>query len=478
MIGGLRMTPGGRAVLDPGDLDRMLAGGEVDTVICALPDLWGRLVGKRVTARTFRRLMREGGGLNASLYLFVVDMDMEPLPGFALSDWERGFQDFLMVPDLSTLRLVPWLEKTALVLSDAVIEQTGEPVEVSPRQILKRQVARAAERGLTVKCGSELEVYFFADGYRDAWAREYRELRPLSDYRADYHVLQTSKDEWLIRRIRLEMEAAGVPIEFSKGEWGLGQHEINLEYADALEMADRHVIYKNGVKEIAALAGLSATFMAKWSPGDVGSSCHIHSSLWDAAGSVPLSWDAGGVRHLSETFRHYVGGLMASARELSLMFAPYVNSYRRYLPESFAPTAVTWGEDNRTCAFRLVGEDSAARIEDRIPGADANPYLAFAATIAGGLAGIEQKTEPPPVTTRNAYTDHGAPPVPSSLQEAVAEFETSKLASTAFGTEVHQHLALLGRHELAAFSSQLADAGPADQARVTPWELRRYFERG
>src|SRR6266498_4100764 len=257
------------------------------------------------------------------------------------------------------------------------------------------------------------------------------------------------------------MEAAGVPIESSKGDWGLGQHEINLEYADALEMADRHVIYKNGVKEIAALADLSATFMAKWSPGDVGSSCHIHSSLWDEAGSAPLSWDAGGVRHLSETFRHYVGGLMASARELSLMFAPYVNSYRRYLPESFAPTTVTWGED------------SAARIEDRIPGADANPYLAFAATIAGGLAGIEQQTDPPPVTTRNAYTDHGAPPVPSSLQEAVAEFETSKLASAAFGAEVHQHLALLGRHELAAFSSQPADAGPADQARVTPWELLR-----
>ncbi len=472
------MTPGERAVLDPRDLDLMLDDGRVDTVVCALPDLWGRLVGKRVTARTFRRLLREGGGLNASLYLFLVDMDMEPQPGFALSDWERGFQDFLMLPDLATLRLPPWLEKTALVLCDAVIEQTGEPVEVSPRQILKRQIGRAAQRGLTVKCGSELEVYFFADSYRDAWAREYRELRPLSDYRADYHVLQTTKDEWLIRRIRLEMEAAGVPIEFSKGEWGLGQHEINLEYADALEMADRHVIYKNGLKEIAALSGLSATFMAKWSLDDIGSSCHIHSSLWDEAGSMPLSWDADAAQHLSQTFRHYVGGLMTSARELSFMFAPYVNSYRRYLPDSFAPTSVTWGEDNRTCAFRLVGEHAAARIENRIPGADVNPYLAFAATIAGGLAGIEQNTEPPPVTARNAYAEHGAPPVPSSLPEAVAEFETSELAGAAFGAEVHQHLALLARHELAAFRSQPADAGPAGQARVTPWELRRYFERG
>jgi glutamine synthetase len=472
------MTPGERAVLDPGDLDRMLTDGEVDTVVCALPDLWGRLVGKRVTARTFRRLMHAGGGVHASLYLFVVDMDMEPQAGFALSDWERGFQDFMMLPDLSTLRLVPWLEKTALVLCDAVIEQTGEPVEVSPRQILKRQVSRAAERGLTIKCGSELEVYFFADGYRDAWAREYRELRPLSDYRADYHVLQTSKDEWLIRRIRLEMEAAGVPVEFSKGEWGLGQQEINLEYAEALEMADRHAVYKNGVKEIAALSGLSATFMAKWSADDIGSSCHIHSSVWDEAGSRPLSWDGDGQQQLSDTFRYYIGGLMASARELSLMFAPYVNSYRRYLPDSFAPTAVTWGQDNRTCAFRLVGEHAAARIENRIPGADANPYLAFAATIAGGLAGIEQKTEPPPLTMRNAYQDRAAPRVPSSLRDALAEFETSELARAAFGAEVHQHLALLGRHELTAFSSKMTEADARDQVRVTPWELRRYFERG
>jgi len=472
------MTVGARVVLDPADVDRMLGDGELDTVVCALPDLWGRLVGKRVTARTFRRLLRHGGGLNASLYLFVVDMDMEPLPGFALSDWERGFQDFLMLPDLSTLRLVPWLEKTALVLCDAVIEHTGQPVEVSPRQILKRQIDRAAEHGLTVKFGSELEVYFFADSYRDAWAKEYRGLRPLSDYRADYHVLQTSKDEWLIRRIRLEMEAAGVPVEFSKGEWGLGQHEINLEYADALEMADRHVIYKNGIKEIAALAGLSATFMPKWSLDDIGSSCHIHSSIWNETGSVPLGWDADATQHLSQAFRHYIGGLMASAREFSLMFAPQLNAYRRYLPDSFAPTAVTWGEDNRTCAFRLLGEREAVRIEDRIPGADANPYLAFAATIAGGLAGIEQKTEPPPVTTRNAYQDQSAPLVPASLAEAVAEFEASELAASALGAEVHQHLALLSRHEQAAFSSWQAGAGAAQDGGVTPWELRRYFERG
>jgi glutamine synthetase len=480
------MEPGERVVLDPQDLDRMLRDGEVDTVLCALPDLWGRLVGKRVAARAFRRILNEGGGVNASLYLFVVDMDMEPLPGFALTDWDRGFQDFLMLPDLSTLRVVPWLERTALVLCDAVIERTGEPVEVSPRQILKRQIRLAADQGLAVKCGSELEIFFFTDGYRDAWARQYRELHPLSDYRADYHLLQTTKDEWLIKRIRLGMEAAGVPIEFSKGEWGLGQHEINMEYADALEMADRHAIYKHGIKEIAALSGLSATFMAKWSQDEIGSSFHIHSSLWDETGATPLGWDHGDLLHLSKPFRHYLGGLVRSARELSYLFAPYVNSYRRYRPDSFAPTTITWGEDNRTCAFRLVGEEASFRIEDRIPGADANPYLAFAATIAGGLSGIEEKAEPPPVTTQNAYRDRAALCVPESLEEAVAEFERSELARSALGTAVHEHLALLGRHEAAAFSAYLksaaAAAGPAGvgsaHTDVTEWELRRYFERG
>jgi glutamine synthetase len=480
------MAPGERVVLDPQDLDRMLRDGEVDTVLCALPDLWGRLVGKRVAPRAFRRILNEGGGVNASLYLFVVDMDMEPLPGFALTDWDRGFQDFLMLPDLSTLRLVPWLERTALVLCDAVIERTGEPVEVSPRQILKRQIRLAADQGLAIKCGSELEVFFFTDGYRDAWARQYRELRPLSDYRADYHLLQTTRDEWLIKQIRLGMEAAGVPIEFSKGEWGLGQHEINMEYADALEMADRHVIYKHGIKEIAALSGLSATFMAKWSQDEVGSSFHIHSSLWDEADGAPLSWDLGDSLHVSKPFRHYLGGLVGSARELSYLFAPYVNSYRRYRPDSFAPTTITWGEDNRTCAFRLVGEGASFRIEDRIPGADANPYLAFAATIAGGLSGIAQKTEPPPITTENAYRDRAAPCIPESLEEAVAEFERSELARSAFGAAVHTHLSLLGKHEAAAFRAYLGTAaaaastaggGPA-QPGVTEWELRRYFERG
>jgi glutamine synthetase len=282
------------------------------------------------------------------------------------------------------------------------------------------------------------------------------------------------KDEWLIRRIRLGMEAAGVPIEFSKGEWGLGQHEINMEYSDALEMADRHVIYKNGIKEIAAWAGLSATFMAKWSAQEIGSSFHIHSSLWDKAGSAPLSWDPGDPLRLSEPFRHYLGGLAGSARELSYLFAPYVNSYRRYMPDSFAPTSITWGDDNRTCAFRLVGEHASFRIEDRIPGADANPYLAFAATIAGGLSGIDHKTEPRPVTTQNAYHDRAAQRIPASLQEAVAEFESSELARSALGDEVHEHLATLGRHEVAAFHAHCDGAGSS----VTEWELRRYFERG
>ena len=270
--------------VDPEQLEELFSSGRVDTVVCALADIWGRLMGKRVTPRTCRNLLH-GERLHASNYLFTVDMDMEPQPGFALTDWERGFQDFAMVPDWSTLRLVPWLDRTALVLCDAVQENGEEPVEVSPRQILKRQIERAKAHGLKVFCGSEVEVFFFRDNYRDAWLQLYRDLQPMSYYRTDYHLLQTTKDEWLISQIRNGMEGARVPVESSKGEWGLGQHEINLVFADALEMADRHAIYKHGIKEIAALDGLSATFMAKWSAREVGSSCHVHSSLWDPTAS-------------------------------------------------------------------------------------------------------------------------------------------------------------------------------------------------
>ncbi|HZD68100.1 MAG TPA: glutamine synthetase family protein [Actinomycetes bacterium] len=461
------------AALSRVDLEGMVGAGEVDTVLCVMPDLWGRVVGKRVPARNFLERILGPDGLHASLYLFVVDLDMNPLPGFELTDWERGFQDFRMVPDLSTLRLVPWLEGTALVICDAVHEKSGLPVEVSPRQILRRQVERARAAGYTVKCGSELEVFLFRDSYEEAFGRSYRELRPLSHYRADYHILQTTKVEWLIRQIRNGMNDAGVPVEFSKGEWGLGQHEINLCYTDAMEMADRHAIYKNGLKEIAALNGLSATFMAKWSAEEVGSSFHIHSSLWNEDGTESLMWDQADPRHMSQTFRHYLAGLMATARELTLLKAPTMNAYRRYERGSFAPTAIAWGDDNRTCGFRVVGEHEALRVEDRIPGADANPYLAFAATIAGGLHGLEHKIEPPAVCTGNAYEAREAEQIPSSMAEAVAAFEGSSVAREALGEEVFDHLLCLARAEKLAFEAAAVEG----EGAAGEWELIRYFER-
>ena len=464
------------AHVDPDQLEGLFSSGRVDTVIVALVDLWGRLMGKRVTARTCRDLLH-GERLHASNYLFTVDMDMDPQPGFALTDWERGFQDFSMVPDWATLRLVPWLDRTALVLCDAVAAHGDEPVEVSPRQILKRQIERAEAHGLQVFCGSEVEVFFFRDSYRDAWEQMYRDLHPMSYYRTDYHLLHTAKDEWLISQIRRGMDGARVPIESSKGEWGLGQHEINLVFAEALEMADRHAIYKHGIKEIAALDGLSATFMAKWSAREVGSSFHVHSSLWDATGTKPLSADASEPAHSSETFSHYLGGQLATARELSWMFAPYPNSYRRYVPDSFAPTTITWGRDNRTCAFRLLGEGPSFRVENRAPGADANPYLAFSATIAAGLRGIEGKLDPGEEYAGNAYLAD-RPRLPATMEESVDAFASSLVARESFGDEAYTHLLQVARHELQAFERYLYETETDPSSGVTDWELRRYFERG
>lgn len=450
----------------------ILAEKGIDTVLCVLPDLWGRLMGKRVTVPTFLERIHGAHGLHASLYLFTVDLDMNPLPGFELTSWQTGFHDFRMVPDLSTFRLIPWQSKTALVLCDAIHEKSGLPVEIAPRQILRRQVARARAAGYSVKCGSELEFFLFKDSYDEAWERGYEALRPMSNYRADYHILQTTKDEWLIGQIRNGMQQAGIKVEFSKGEWGLGQHEINLLFEDALEMADRHVIYKNGVKEIAALNGRAATFMAKWAPLEIGSSFHIHSSLWNATGRESLMWDERAPHQMSPAFRHYLGGLMATGREMAWLFAPFVNSYKRYEVDSFAPTSLTWGDDNRTCGFRVVGEHESFRIEDRIPGADANPYLAFAATIAGGLHGLANRIEPPPIYVGNAYEAEGVLKVPTSLAEAISALETSAVTREALGDDVFGHLLQLARHEQLSFEA----AGQRGEPPNT-WDLKRYFER-
>ena len=448
---------------DPKSLESLIRKGEVDTVLAVFPDGLGRLMGKRVVGRYFLDHVLEDG-VHACIYLFTVDMEMEPLPGFKLTSWERGYGDMKMVPDLGTWRLVPWLSKTALVFCDVYTEE-GEPIEESPRWILKRQIERARKQGLFVKTASELELYLFKESFDEARAKRYHGLTPVSSYLEDYHILQTSKEEPLVRAIRNHMEAARVPVEFSKGEWGRGQEEINLRYAEALEMADRHVLYKHGVKEIAWQQGCSVTFMAKYDMGSAGSSFHLHSSVWDPAGKKNL-FAAKGSRQGTQLFQHWLAGQMSMAREFAYFYAPTVNAYKRYQAGSFAPTRIACGWDNRTCGFRLCGENSGFRVENRIPGADANPYLAFAATIAAGLHGIEKKLKPPKICEGNAYEDATLSQVPKTLREALDELGRSRVAREAFGDKVVEHYLQHGRLEQQAF----------DQS-VTDWELIRHFER-
>jgi len=457
-------TPG---MLQPEELQDEISRGAIDTVLVAFPDLQGRLVGKRVTGHYWSEQMQ--GGLepvHACNYLLAVDVEMTPLAGYQFANWEQGYGDVAVLPDLATVRRIPWLDATALVVCDVVDESSGEPVEVSPRRILQRQVARAAELGYTTQFASELEFFLFRESVDEAAAKGYVNLTPHSQVIEDYHILQTTRDEYVIRAIRNAMDSAGVPIEFSKGEAGRGQHEINLAYSTAVEMADRHVIYKNGAKEIASQLGRSITFMAKYSVDEVGSSCHIHSSLWDHTGAVPMMWDAHSADHQSTAFRGWLGGQIDCGRELAWMFAPTVNSYKRYQPESWAPTALAWSVDNRTCGFRIVGHGPSFRLESRIPGGDVNPYLAYAATIAAGLHGIERGIDPPPRFDGNAYAADELERVPSSLAEAIDAFTTSKVAVDAFGADVHDHLLNTARQELAHFNRA-----------VTDWERRRNFDQ-
>src|SRR6266508_663508 len=458
-----------RGMIEKDEIEGLIEGGQIDTVLMVLTDLQGRLVGKRLTGGFFVHDILHGEGvIHACNYLLAIDMEMEPLPGYAYASWDTGYGDLKAVPDFSTLRRIPWLDKTALVICDAHDEETNEPVEVSPRQILKRQIERARAAGYTVKTGSELEFYLFKDSFDEAAAKRYQGLQPHSDYIMDYHILQTTKDEYLIRQIRNGMDGAGVPVEFSKGEFGKGQQEINLRYADARELADRHVIYKNGVKEMAAAAGRAVTLMAKWSMAGAGSSFHLHSGLWKDGGTASLMWDGDGRHHMSDTFRRYLGGLMDTAHEMAWMFAPFVNSYKRYQLGSWAPTAIVWSHDNRTCGFRIVGHGRGHRVENRIPGADVNPYLAYAATIAAGLHGIRNKLECPPMFEGNAYEAKDVPRVPSSLHEAIEAFGKSEVAREAFGDFVFEHLLNTAQQEQVIF----------DNTTVTDWELTRYFERG
>lgn len=438
--------------------------GDIDTVIVVFPDMQGRFMGKRLLSSFFlSELDNNGGSIEACDYLLATDVDMTVLDGFRFTNWESGYGDFVCRPDLSTLRVVPWLEKSALVIGD-LFRHDGSVVEVSPRAILRRQIDAAAEAGYRVKAGTELEFFLFEESMQDAWKSEFKNLTPSSPYIIDYHILNPSKDESLIRKIRNDMAAAGIPVENSKGEAGLGQHELNLRYAEALEMADNHSVYKNGAKEIAALAGRAITFMAKYRIDEVGSSCHVHSSLWDIETDRSVMADESG-HGLSDTFRWYLGGLLATAADFAICWAPFINSYKRYQPGSWAPTAIGWGTDNRTLGFRVVGHGQGMRVESRVPGADCNAYVALAATIAGGLYGVANKIEPPAAFEGNGY-EADLPRIPSTLVEAIDLFEASDIAREAFGEEAHFHLLHMAKHEWQAFNNH-----------VTDWELRRNFER-
>ena len=427
----------------------------IDTVLLAFTDMQGRLQGKRLTARHFLDSVVEHGA-EACNYLMAVDVDMNTVDGYAISSWERGYGDFAMVPDLGTLRLVPWHEKTALCLADLAWED-GSPVVQSPRQVLERQLERLQERGLKASAATELEFIVFKDTYEEAFNKAYRDLVPANLYNLDYSLLATGRVEKLIGRIRRQMDEAGMRVENSKGECNDGQHEINFTYADALTAADIHSVYKTGAKEIAAQEGMAITFMAKYNERE-GNSCHIHLSLQRDDGTAVFASD-------QTAFERFLAGQVAALRELTLMYAPNVNSYKRFAEGSFAPTAVAWGRDNRSCALRVVGHGDALRIELRMPGADVNPYLALAAMIAAGLHGLDNELELEPRVEGNAYTA-GKPRVPGTLREAHDLFAASELARSAFGEEVVAHYLNAARVELKAF-----------EAAVTDWERFRGFER-
>ncbi len=444
-------------------LDRLraeVADGAIDTVVLAFTDMQGRLQGKRLSAEFFLEevIRHHAEGCN---YLLAVDIEMNTVDGYAMSSWERGYGDFVLVPDPATLRRVPWHTGTALVLADLAWED-GRPVVASPRQILAAQTARLAERGWTALVGTELEFCVYTDTYEQAHAKSYRDLVPANQYNVDYSILGSARVEPLLRAIRLGMSGAGMYVESSKGECNLGQHEIAFRYADAVTTCDNHSLYKSGAKEIASQQGMSITFMAKPNLRE-GNSCHVHLSLRDGAGDPVLAGD--GPHGLSRVGEHFLAGQLAGLTELMLFHAPNINSYKRYVPGSFAPTAVRWGPDNRTCAYRLVGHGLSLRGENRVPGGDVNPYLCVAAMIAAGLDGIDNQLPLEPATDGNAYAGPG-PRVPSTLREALAEWEKSQLARTAFGEEVADHYANAAKVELSAFD-----------AAVTDWELRRGFER-
>jgi glutamine synthetase len=444
-------------MLEVEELRGLVAKGEIETVVAGFTDPYGRLVGKRFDAEMFVEEICEGGA-HACDYLLTVDMEMEPVPGYRFANWALGYGDVHLVPDLATLRIASWLEKSALVLCDVKDEKTHAPVDVAPRSILRRQIDSLSALSYRGFAATELEHYLFRTSYRDAARQGFRDLEPAGWYLEDYHILQGTRTESFHAAARRHLRLSGVPVETSKGEWGKGQHELNVRYAEALEMADRHVVFKQCLKELADAAGMSLTFMAKPFHGQAGSSCHIHFSLWRGGKNV---FEKDG-----DLFRWFLGGWMARVPDLMVFYAPTVNSYKRYVDASWAPTRIAWSYDNRTAGFRVVGDGPGLRIECRIPGADCNPYLAFAAALASGLDGIANRIEPPECFVGDIYAAANLPRVPHTLGEAVDTFANSSFAKRALGEAVVEHYTHFFRTEAAAFNSA-----------VTDWERQRYFER-
>jgi glutamine synthetase len=447
------------------ELQIAVAGHDIDTVVLCFPDMQGRLIGKRIQAEYFLETAHvETHGCD---YLLANDIDMEPVPGYAAANWEKGYGDFVLKPDLTTLRRLPWLQGTALVLADVLDHHHHEDIPHAPRAVLKKQLARLTAMKMSAFFASELEFYLFDETYESAAEKRFHGLKTAGSYIEDYHIFQTTKEEGFMRAIRNGLQGAGIPVENSKGEWGPGQEEINVRYADALTMADRHVILKNACKEIAYSQGKAITFMAKWRYDLAGSSSHIHSSLWNAAGKTPLFLDPKGEHGMSPLMRHYVAGQLAYAREITWFLAPYINSYKRFQAGTFAPTKAIWSLDNRTAGFRLCGAGTKGiRIECRIGGADLNPYLAFAALIAAGLAGIEEKLELEAGYSGDAYIGKKLREVPKTLREASDLMRKSKMLRAAFGDDVVDHYVHTADWEQFEYDR-----------RITDWELKRGFER-
>ena len=454
-----------KGMLSIAQLTELVKTEEIETVIVAFADHYGRLMGKRFDAEFFLESCVKDGTHGCD-YLLTTDMEMEPVPGYKYANWELGYGDFHLVPDISTLRKADWLENSALVMCDVIDDKSHKNVPFAPRSILNGQLEFAQAEGYSCMAASELEYYVLEESYRTANEKNYHDLRPAGWYLEDYHIMQGTRTEFFTSAARRHLKKSGVPVENSKGEWGLGQHELNVKYAEVKEMADRHMVYKQCLKELAEEMGISVTFMAKYHEDRAGSSCHIHMSLWDGDKNLFHGDQSFGPVKCSDEFKWFLGGWIKYVADVMPFYAPTINSYKRYVDGSWAPTRLAWSYDNRTAGFRVVGKGQSLRIECRIPGADCNPYLAFAASLACGLEGIKNKIDPPEIFEGDVYSAQELPRVPYTLKEAIVNFKNSDFTKKVFGEDVVEHYAHFYTQEQKAYDSA-----------VTDWERKRYFER-